>query len=325
MSTTNSVEAIEADGAIGPRRAPRISRDDVFQAADALLLQGDRPTIDRVRMKLGRGSPNTINDHLDAWWSRLGARLRGVPGQEVPGLPESIALRLQQLWHEALDAARLTLQETLAGRESDLMAREEACAERERAAHERSTALEESLALARQQLTAANARAAGLEGQVTARAAEVERLNEQIERWQQAARDAQTRMEAGIAAHAAERTELLTRSTQAEQHWMLELDRAHQTGRENAQRHEQAVKEWHRKVQSLETEREQQTQQLSTLRANLQTQQAVREHLQSELTALLNRSAPQAKAVVALSRKGTGRATAVKPAAKLTRRKPSRS
>jgi chromosome segregation ATPase len=325
MSTTNGVEAIEADGAIGPRRARRISRDDVFRAADALLLQGDRPTIDRVRMKLGRGSPNTINDHLDAWWSRLGARLRDVPGQEVPGLPESIALRLQQLWHETLDAARLTLQETLAGRESDLMAREEACAERERAAHERSTALEEGLALARQQLTAANARAAGLEGQVTARAAEVERLNEQIERWQQAARDAQTRMEAGIAAHAAERAELLTRSTQAEQHWMLELDRARQTGRENAQRHEQAVKEWHRKVQSLESECEQQTQQLSTLRANLQTQQAVREHLQSELTALLNRSAPQAKAVVALSRKGTRRATAAKPAAKLTRRKPFRS
>ena len=24
---------------------------------------------------LGRGSPNTINEHLDAWWLKLGARL----------------------------------------------------------------------------------------------------------------------------------------------------------------------------------------------------------------------------------------------------------
>jgi hypothetical protein len=29
------------------RRAPRISQADVFQAADVLLVQGDRPTIDR--------------------------------------------------------------------------------------------------------------------------------------------------------------------------------------------------------------------------------------------------------------------------------------
>ena len=36
-------------------RAPRISQRDVIDAADALLLEGHRPTIDRIRMRLGRG------------------------------------------------------------------------------------------------------------------------------------------------------------------------------------------------------------------------------------------------------------------------------
>src|SRR5579859_1149560 len=122
MGTLETSTDSNSEGALAQhaRRAPRISREDVFQAADALLLQGDRPTIDRVRMKLGRGSPNTINDHLDAWWARLGARLRDVPGQELPHLPDGLAHRLTHLWHEALDAARETLQESLAGREAAL-------------------------------------------------------------------------------------------------------------------------------------------------------------------------------------------------------------
>ena len=55
-------------------RSPRLSRADVFQAADAVLLAGGRVTIDRVRNHLGRGSPNTIQEHLDVWWTHLGSR-----------------------------------------------------------------------------------------------------------------------------------------------------------------------------------------------------------------------------------------------------------
>jgi len=56
-------------------------------------------------MRLGRGSPNTINDHLDAWWLKLGARLRDLPGRESPELPERVAEALQRLWNEALESA----------------------------------------------------------------------------------------------------------------------------------------------------------------------------------------------------------------------------
>ncbi len=55
-------------------RSPRLSRADVLAAADAVLLGGGRVTIDRVRAHLGRGSPNTIQEHLDGWWKDPGAR-----------------------------------------------------------------------------------------------------------------------------------------------------------------------------------------------------------------------------------------------------------
>lgn len=46
-------------------RGPRgVQMDDVWAAADAVLNQGERPTIERVRQQLGRGSPNTVGPML---------------------------------------------------------------------------------------------------------------------------------------------------------------------------------------------------------------------------------------------------------------------
>jgi hypothetical protein len=137
MSTVDNLgiahaESADSDVASFNRRAPRISQADVFHAADELLLEGHRPTIDRVRMRLGRGSPNTINDHLDAWWAKLGSRLRDLPGQEFPQLPERIAQSLQRLWNEALQSAHETLGETLHEREEALLQREQALDNRAR-------------------------------------------------------------------------------------------------------------------------------------------------------------------------------------------------
>jgi hypothetical protein len=42
------------------RRALRISRADVYRTAGELLVHVDRPTIDRVRMRLGRGSTGSV-------------------------------------------------------------------------------------------------------------------------------------------------------------------------------------------------------------------------------------------------------------------------
>jgi len=82
-----------------------ISSSDVHRAADELLREGERATIERVRAKLGTGSPNTINPHLDAWWKTLSARLDAGPAA-LHRLPESVAHLAEGLWMQALEEGR---------------------------------------------------------------------------------------------------------------------------------------------------------------------------------------------------------------------------
>ncbi len=98
-------------------RSPRYDRPsrgitagDVELAADALLREGDRPTIERIRAKIGRGSPNTINPLLDAWWRRLASRLDTGPAA-FHRLPESVAHVAEALWMQALDEGRRRAQQ----------------------------------------------------------------------------------------------------------------------------------------------------------------------------------------------------------------------
>jgi hypothetical protein len=44
----------------GARVARGVQLEEVWASADAVLAQGERPTIERVRQHLGRGSPNTV-------------------------------------------------------------------------------------------------------------------------------------------------------------------------------------------------------------------------------------------------------------------------
>src|SRR5690606_7762285 len=76
-----------------PRRrlhmARGISEHDVHQAADALVVAGERPTVERIRAHLGTGSPNTVVRWLDTWWRGLGARLHEQQARlALPEAPE---------------------------------------------------------------------------------------------------------------------------------------------------------------------------------------------------------------------------------------------
>jgi hypothetical protein len=44
-----------------------ITQDQVNEAARSILTTGERPTVERVRIALGTGSPNTVTRMLDAW------------------------------------------------------------------------------------------------------------------------------------------------------------------------------------------------------------------------------------------------------------------
>ena len=79
-----------------------ITENDVWTASDALLLEGARPTIERVRQKIGRGSPNTVSPYLDTWFKNLGGRIAD-PGTFSAQLapPDPIVQAATHFWEMA--------------------------------------------------------------------------------------------------------------------------------------------------------------------------------------------------------------------------------
>lgn len=95
---------------------------DITRAADQLLAEGERPTVDGVRRILGTGSPTTVNTLLKQYFQSLPARLN---------LPAPIATAAAELYEKV----RATALEDLAAERSTL---EHALAsDRERLAQER--------------------------------------------------------------------------------------------------------------------------------------------------------------------------------------------
>lgn len=91
---------------------------DVFAAADRVLQRGDRPTVERVRLELGRGSPARVGQLLDAWWDSLAKRLAGET--RLPELPKAAASAFTELWRVATDEARTQLDAAYAERRGAL-------------------------------------------------------------------------------------------------------------------------------------------------------------------------------------------------------------
>lgn len=44
-----------------------VPEHEVFAAADAVLARGQRPTVERVRLELGRGSPARVGGLVGCW------------------------------------------------------------------------------------------------------------------------------------------------------------------------------------------------------------------------------------------------------------------
>lgn len=125
-----------------------VPETDVFAAADAVLERGERPTVERVRQELGRGSPARVGSLLDQWWDRLAQRLRGET--RLPALPTEIAQAFVAVWQQAILLAEGVAEQALAER------REVIEAERLRAAAVEDEA-RQLMAQARQQVAAAQA------------------------------------------------------------------------------------------------------------------------------------------------------------------------
>lgn len=157
-----------------------ITETDVFTACDALLLAGERPTIERVRQKIGRGSPNTVSPMLDAWFKGLGRRLQDPGAFAAPSdVPEPVNQAAQHFWEVAQAQARGDFDQAVAS----------------------------ALARMQQQLDAAHQAATILRAEGEARARDIDALRGQLA-------DAAFRIDAERMAHAA--TSALLESGQAQ-------------------------------------------------------------------------------------------------------------
>lgn len=296
-------------------RATRsVQKEDVWQAADALLLEGKRPTIERVRQKIGRGSPNTVSPMLEEWFATLGPRLGAVGGQTLAGdldtasgsgLPQALVQAIQQVWEQLqvqavqtadaqLEPVRLGLQQQQHALED---AQQEMVQERSQLAQQRATT-EQALAVAHAQIKLQGARLADLEQagrQKDQFAATQQQRLQALEHELFANRKA--RDDADVS-HAAQLREL-QHNAQLQQHRVLQdLDRARQDTKQAmaAQRAEQEKlakheAQWMQEREALLEQRERQTQQLQQAQGDVQQLQ---QSLQTTAAAHMHQLALQA-------------------------------
>lgn len=87
----------------------KLSKEDIWAAADALAAEGELPTLQSVRERLGRGSFRTIAPAMAEWRERQSVH----QGVETP-MPLDLRARgqahVEQLWTAAIVAANASLQ-----------------------------------------------------------------------------------------------------------------------------------------------------------------------------------------------------------------------
>lgn len=81
---------------------PGVTREQVFEAADALVREGQSPTVVAVRGRLGGGSPNTITPLLGEWKALHESR----QVESIPPVPEGVETVMRQVWGSAWKEAQ---------------------------------------------------------------------------------------------------------------------------------------------------------------------------------------------------------------------------
>jgi Plasmid replication region DNA-binding N-term len=90
--------------AYGTTRGPAVSYLEVERAAIAILKAGQRPSVERVRSALGRGSPQTLLSALNRFWRDLGTRVEADPAA-LTRLPVEIVELVDGIWQRSLALA----------------------------------------------------------------------------------------------------------------------------------------------------------------------------------------------------------------------------
>lgn len=157
----------------------------VFEAADAVLARGERPTVERVRLELGRGSPARVGALLDQWWEQLAGRLRGET--RLPGLPGEVAQAFIAIWQQATTLAQAVVEQSVAAQRQVLAEEREQLAVAEEQARRDVAAARQQAAEAITSRQAADTRLADLERLLEQRQSQINDLQQQRQASQEAA------------------------------------------------------------------------------------------------------------------------------------------
>jgi len=155
-----------------------ITYEQVAAAADAIIGEGQQPTINAVRDRIGTGSPNTVHRHLTAWRST-----RPQAAAAAPELPASLMTAIASEIEKAAASARAEVENKLVQAQSE-------AAELSSAGELLETERDELL----EQITELTTERDTLAGKAEQQAADIKAQAERIEREQQAAEAARVEL-----------------------------------------------------------------------------------------------------------------------------------
>lgn len=246
-----------------------VQQAEVWAAADAVLLQGQRPTIERVRQYLGRGSPNTVAPMLEAWYGQLGPRLQGSvpPGGSTSPAPVNVQELAQQLWDASLHSARQTAQDELTQARALLQQERTALADERAAWAQEQWQLRQQQAASEQLAALAREHASALQTRLDQADADLRERDQQLSALRLRLDGVQAQHAQDVSAWADERQQLQERYSRNERHWMHELDSARQETKQQRANLTQIQRERSVLAQQLETSQTQ----VQTLSLSLQT------------------------------------------------------
>ena len=212
-----------------------VQQEDVRQAADLLIAEGLRPTIERVRQKMGRGSPNTVGPLLDVWFASLAGRL-GLGGQKDDRqAPEPVQQAAVMLWQTALQSARedamLAMaqeQQVLRQHQSAITLQEADLQHQQEVLMARQHAVDDALQVARSQLADMSARLDEAVMRLDLRDSDIAVLRDKLSAREKERDASLLTREEEARRHAEERSRLEARASANERRLLEGLDRERQ-------------------------------------------------------------------------------------------------
>lgn len=196
-----------------------ITEEDVHRAADAIVSRGERPTIERIRAELGRGSPNTVNRHLDTWWSFLSKRL----APQIDDLPPEIAELARRIWQQVLPKATELAESRLGEAASEISARTDRLIQEEAILREQRRQFAETRVQLERRIGELEAVLAARDETIKNEKRSNERIRGELKAAQTDAAAARTSLARAQSAHAAEASKLSERLSGTEKRLMERL------------------------------------------------------------------------------------------------------